>query len=160
MFTYDDVSRDLVLRFKHGDQLQAVRTFAPWLARVGQELLDQADFLVPVPLHWIRRVRRRYNQSAILAQGMEKLAGVAYRPDILRRHRRTRSQGVMKRKDREKNVKNAFVVGGDVQGKVIVLVDDVLTSGATVNECARALKQAGAKQVRVITLARVGAARL
>lgn len=66
----------------------------------------------------------------------------------------------MKRKDREKNVKNAFVVGGDVQGKVIVLVDDVLTSGATVNECARALKQAGAKQVRVITLARVGAARL
>ena len=162
VFAYDDHSRGLVLALKHGDRLQGVPAFGQWLARAGAGLLAEADLAAPVPLHWTRLWRRRYNQSALLA----KAACTAWRrrgepgpilvPDLLIRRRRTPSQGRRTRSQRAENVRGAFRLrrGVDVTGKRVLLFDDVLTSGATVEECARVLRRAGAARVDVLTLAR------
>jgi ComF family protein len=156
---YDDFSRGLVLRFKHGDRLDPAPAFARWMTRAGSELLDGAHMIAPVPLHWTRLLSRRYNQSAILARQIARNGGPAFVPDLLLRTRRTPSQGAMNRKERAANVKGAFAVSSrheiSVKGQRIVLVDDVLTTGATAGHCARALKRAGAERVDVLTLARV-----
>ena len=156
---YDDFSRGLVLRFKHGDRLDPAPAFARWMARTGHDLLDGAHMIAPVPLHWTRLLSRRYNQSAILARQISRNGGPAFVPDLLVRTRRTPSQGAMNRKERAANVKGAFAVSprheASVKGQHIVLVDDVLTTGATAGHCARALKRAGAERVDVLTLARV-----
>lgn len=154
---YDDASRPLVLGFKHGDRTHAAKPFGVWLARAGAELLADADLLTPVPLHRWRLFLRRYNQAALLAQEAGRQAGVAVVPDLLVRRRRTRSQGGLDRGGRRRNVAGAFDLRrkGSVEGKRVVLVDDVLTTGATVGECARVLLRAGAARVDVLTLARV-----
>jgi ComF family protein len=154
---YDDVSRELILKFKHGDHLQAVPTLAGMMMRAGSDLMQGVDVIVPVPLHRWRLLRRRYNQAALLAIALSLKTGIACLPDGLLRVRATPSQGHMKAKDRADNVKKAFVINPkrSVVGKVVVLVDDVYTTGATVRECARALLQAGAKEVRVLAVARV-----
>jgi ComF family protein len=155
--TYNDASRRLVLDFKYGDKLHAVHAFTPWLLRAGSEMIAQADFIVPVPLHRWRLWARRFNQSAILAQALAKKCGKAYLPDGLLRVRHTVQQKGLSRKERAKNVRNAFAVNKKhaLKGKNILLIDDVFTSGATLNECARALKKAGAQKVFVLTIARV-----
>lgn len=156
---YDDGSRPLVLRFKHADQTQAVRVFLPWLRRVAAPALQQADIIVPVPLHPFRLLRRRYNQAALLAQALGRETGIMYGSDILRRHRATPSQGHMGYKARLKNVRGAFSVRPNrlpqVKGKTILLIDDVITTGATINECCLALQKAGAAAVHVAAIARV-----
>jgi ComF family protein len=162
VFAYDDHSRRLVLALKHGDRLQSVPAFGQWLARAGAVLLAEADLVVPVPLHWTRLWRRRYNQSALLAQAAcaawrrQGRPGPAFVPDLLIRRRRTPSQGRRTRTQRAENVRRAFRLkrGADIEGKRVLLVDDVLTSGATVEECARVLLRAGAARVDVLTLAR------
>lgn len=157
--TYDDASRPLILRFKHGDQIQAVHSFVPWLRRAGEGILEKADFLVPVPLHRWRLLRRRYNQAAIIAYALSKDCGVPCLPDALLRRRPTPVQGHLGHAERQKNVKGAFAVNprhkGLLQGKTIVLIDDVLTTGATVGECTKALLAAGSKEVHVLAIARV-----
>ncbi len=157
VFRYDDASRGLILRFKHGDRLEGAPAFARWMARAGAELLAGADLLVPVPLHRWRLLARRYNQAAVLALALGRLSGVPAAPDLLIRRRRTRPQGHLGREGRERNVAGAFTVKGGVrlEGRRVVLVDDVLTSGATVGECARVLLGAGAGHVDVLTLGRV-----
>ncbi len=154
---YDDASRSLLMGFKHGDRTHAAKPFGVWLARAGAEVLDGADFLAPVPLHRWRLFTRRYNQAALLAWETGRQAGVPVTPDLLVRRRRTRSQGGLDRTGRRRNVAGAFTLrqGRVVEGKRIVLVDDVLTTGATVNECARVLLEAGAARVDVLALARV-----
>lgn len=156
---YDDFSRGLVLKFKHGDRLDPAPVFARWMARAGRELLDGADFIAPVPLHWTRLLSRRYNQSAILARHIARIGGPAFVPDLLLRTRRTPSQGAMNRKERARNVRGVFALSPRYQdtlkGRCVVLVDDVLTTGATAGHCARALRKAGAERVDVLTLARV-----
>lgn len=156
---YDAASRGLVLGFKHADRTHAAPFFGRWLARAGADALAGADLLVPVPLHWTRLVWRRFNQSALLAQALSRASGVRCLPDLLVRHRRTPMQGALGRRQRQRNVKRAFAVrarlAGDVRGARIVLVDDVLTTGATLEECARALRRAGAAEVRALALARV-----
>lgn len=154
---YDDVSRELILKFKHGDHLQAVPTLAGMMARAGGDVMDGADVIVPVPLHRWRLLRRRYNQAALLAIALSRKTGVACVPDGLLRVRATESQGHMKAKDRADNVRKAFVINPkkSVAGKIVVLVDDVYTTGATVKECARALLQGGAEEVRILAVARV-----
>jgi ComF family protein len=159
---YDDASRRLILSLKHGDKLQGVPAFGGWLARAGADLIAEADIVAPVPLHWTRLFARRYNQSAVLAHGLAKAARrsgapiFTVIPDLLIRRRRTPSQGRLSRTGRASNVGGAFALhrGRSVRGKRVLLIDDVLTSGATAEECARVLRRAGAAGVDVLTLAR------
>lgn len=166
VLVYDDGSRPLVLGFKHGDRIHAARAYGVWLARAGRELLEDADRLVPVPLHRGRLFRRRYNQAALLAQALSRHSGVPTVPDLLERRRATPTQGGLDRQGRERNVKGAFrlrpglsgqgLAGQKlIDGQRLVLVDDVLTTGATLAECTRVLLRAGAARVDVLTLARV-----
>jgi ComF family protein len=157
--TYNEASRKLVLAFKYGDRLHTVHTFVPWMIRAGRGLIDQADFIIPVPLHYRRLRERRFNQSALLAQEIAKATGQNYVPDALLRTRHTKPQQGLKAKERDKNVHGAFAVNDghlkNVSGKNILLIDDVYTTGATLNECARILKAAKAASVNVLTIARV-----
>lgn len=156
---YEPASRELVLAFKHADRTQNAPAFAAWMARAGAELLDGADLIVPVPLHWTRLIARRFNQAALLARGLSKRTRIPFDPRLLVRTRRTRTQGDLMRSQRMRNVRGAFAVRANgrskLKGRTIVLVDDVMTTGATLEACAKALRRAGAKEVRVLALARV-----
>jgi ComF family protein len=130
-----------------------------WIGQAGRELLAEADALVPVPLHWRRLWARRFNQSAVLAATVSRQTGVPVAADALKRVRPTAQQVGLSRTERAANVQGAFRVPGDgkaaVAGRRLVLIDDVLTSGATVDGCARALLRAGAANVDVLVFARV-----
>ena len=155
---YDAGSRPLLLAFKHGDRTDLAPAFGRWLARAGAELLAEADLVTPVPLHWTRLFTRRYNQAALLAQAAAGLAGRPFKPDLLVRRRRTAPQSAG-RAARARNVAGAFLVPPArrqlVEDRRVLLVDDVRTTGATLESCARALKAAGAAGVDVLTLAMV-----
>jgi ComF family protein len=158
ILAYDEHSRGAILALKHADRLDLVPGFARWLARTGQELLANSDVIVPVPLHRFRLWRRRYNQSAELGRRLAPAWNIACDPFALARTRATPSQGAMaSAKARRRNVLGAFRVPDParVAGKRVLLLDDVLTTGATAEACARALKRAGAAQVNVLALARV-----
>src|SRR5262245_35472576 len=160
LFRYDDSSKPLILAFKHGDRLDHAPAFARWLERTGRPLLEDADLIVPVPLHRWKLWKRRYNQAAVVAEGLSKIAGVPHDPLVLEKSRATKSQGEMpSAKARRRNVLNAFRVSAAkaarVKGRKVLLLDDVFTTGATLNACARALKRAGAARVDALTLARV-----
>lgn len=156
---YGEVSRRLILRFKHGDKLESVPTFGTWLNRAGAELTRDAAVIAPVPLHRWRLLWRRYNQSAMLALALGKASGVPVIPDLLARLRSTPSQGGLDREERFANVRRAFAVRpryrDRIAGRRVLLIDDVLTTGATVGACARVLRRGGASPVDVLTLARV-----
>ncbi len=159
VMAYDDASRHLILAFKHADRTDSAPAYAGWMARAGSGLLDQADLLVPVALHWSRLFSRRYNQAALLAREIGKLRNIPTIPDLLQRTRRTPSQGRLGPGARRRNVGGAFRVRGKYSGAIagarILLIDDVMTTGATANSSARALLKAGAGTVDVLTLSRV-----
>jgi len=157
---YDDASKAAILALKHADRLELVPGLARWLGRTGHTLLKDADVIVPVPLHPIRLWWRRYNQSAELARLIGRASDRPVDPFLLRRRRPTPSQGTMvSAKARRRNMLGAFAVDparrARLKGARVLLLDDVLTTGATVEACARALKRAGASHVTVLTLARV-----
>lgn len=156
---YDTHSRRLILPFKHADQTHLVHTIGRWMAQSGRELIESSDFLMPVPLHRSRLWRRRYNQSLIIANFLAKKFDKPVLIDDLLRIRATDPQGHKSKKDRRRNLKSAFALKpsseGLIRGKTICLIDDVMTSGATLDECAAVLKAAGAEQVFTVTLARV-----
>jgi ComF family protein len=156
---YDDVARTLVHALKYQDRTDLAPAMGRWMARAGTELLAEADWLIPVPLHWRRAWHRRYNQSGALARIIERQSGVKVRGDLLRRVRATEQQVGLSRPQRASNVQGAFKVSADrrseLAGRRVILIDDVLTSGATVDACARALLRAKAVQVDVLVFARV-----
>jgi ComF family protein len=157
---YDEGARGLILAFKHADRTDTAPAFGRWLARAGAELLAEADLIVPVPLHRWRLLKRGYNQAAVLAQALARETGLPLIPDLLQRHRATPSQQTLSARARLANVTaGAFRPHPwhrrRAAGRRVVLVDDVLTTGATVGACARVLRQMGAVQVDVLTLSRV-----
>lgn len=160
VFLYDDASKPLVLSFKHGDRLDCAPAFGRWLKRAAADLLPQADLIVPIPLHWRRLFRRRYNQAAVLALALSRETGLPADTRALIRGRATPSQGEMRSaRQRRINVSGAFAVPErarrTVKGRKILLVDDVFTTGATLNAAARALKRAGVQEIFAVTLAHV-----
>jgi ComF family protein len=156
-FIYDEHSRPLVLKLKHGDRTDMAVHLAKWLQRAGNEVAAAADVIVPVPLHRWRLLVRSYNQSALLARALGRLTGKPIAADALTRTKSTVSQGGLSRTERRRNVAKAFEVRRPtaIEGKRVLLIDDVLTSGATANACALALMHAGARSVDVLALARV-----
>lgn len=156
---YNDTSRHLILRLKHGDDLTVVPALCRWMRLSSGDMLTKADVLIPVPLHWTRLWQRRFNQAAVLAAELAKNTGLPWYGRVLLRRRATASQGHLSRGQRQKNVGTAFVVPPHkqhhIQDKTILLIDDVMTSGATVTACTNALLKAGAKDVLVLTAARV-----
>lgn len=156
---YDDVARTLVHAFKYGDRIDLAPTMGRWMAHAGRELLADADALIPVPLHWRRQWTRHFNQAVALARAISEASGVPVIDDALRRVRSTRQQVGLTQSERAANVQGAFGLSVEgraaVRGKRLILIDDVLTSGATVDTCARLLLRSGALNVDVLVFARV-----
>jgi ComF family protein len=156
---YGDVSRDFVLGLKYEGRRDGLGVLAGWMASAGKELLAEADLIVPVPLHYFRLVRRGFNQSAWLAAALSRSSGVRLSVDALKPVKSTPIQGGLSAEGRLRNVQGAFKVRRSrqrlVKDQKILLVDDVLTTGATAEACTRSLRRAGAACVDVITLARV-----
>jgi ComF family protein len=156
---YDDTARRLVHRLKYGDRLELARALGTMMARAGAELLADADVIVPVPLHRSRLWWRRFNQAMALAGVVSRTSGVPCDPFLLARVKRTRSQVGLTRNQRGDNLQGALRVPADAKprlhGKRVLLVDDVVTTGATANACSRALLRGGAVAVDVLSFARV-----
>ncbi|KAF0117300.1 MAG: putative phosphoribosyl transferase [Hyphomonadaceae bacterium] len=154
VLAYDDLTRPLVLALKHGGRKDGVKLFAIWMAEITPNI-DDLDLIVPVPAHWTRLFARGYNQAAWLAQALSKQCAKPWRPDVLIRQRKTGSQNGLSLKGRQRNVQGAFRVKGRLDGMKILLVDDVYTTGSTLEACAKVLKRAGANQICSVSLLRV-----
>lgn len=158
-FGYDGVGRSLVLGFKMADRTYCVPAFAARLERAGVDLIADADLLVPVPLHRWRLFARRFNQSALIVGALARRTGKPWSPSVLVRRRATPSQATLPAAERRRNVRGAFAVPArkrvGIAGRRVLLIDDVLTTGSTVNACAETLLKAGARAVDVLTLARL-----
>jgi len=163
-FVYDDASRSMILAFKHADRTDLAPALVTWLRRPAAPLLADADIVAPVPLHWTRLLARRYNQSALLSNALCSGTGVSAIPDLLIRKRRTGTQGGKSQRARQRNVQGAFKVRTRyvrmLRDRRVLLVDDVMTTGATLDACSRALLRAGASAVDAITIARVVSSKL
>ena len=155
---YEWVGRDLVLGFKLSDRTYTAPALAGWMARAGVDLIAGCDFAVPVPLRRWRLLARRYNQAALLAQLIGRKTGIVVQPDLLERVCSTKDQTRLNAAARMANVRGAFRVrprlAGRVAGARVLLIDDVLTTGATASASARALRKAGATNTSVLTLVR------
>ena len=157
-FIYNDDSKDLVLNLKFKDRTDSANLLAKMMYVAGEDIFKSGvDLIVPVPLHYTRLLKRRYNQSALLANELSKLSGIKCDNLSLIRHRKTRPQVELSGLERQKNVHNVFSVKNEtaIKGKRILLIDDVLTTGATLKECGLALKRSGSKTIDVLTIGRV-----
>jgi len=158
VFRYNEHSRALILKLKYADQLHLAAVYGTWLGNFGKELVAVSDMIVPVPMHYWRFIGRRYNQAALLGRALSKHCQLPLLPDGLKRIRATQPQPGLTRKQRLENVKGAFIVhprhAGTIKGKTVLLIDDVMTTSATLHECTQALLKAGAMQVNVLTLAK------
>ena len=157
---YDDGTRSMILRFKHADRTDIAKTFGSMMARAGAALLADCDLIAPVPLHRWRLLQRGYNQSALLARTLSNDCRGQVVPDLLQRVQRTASQQGLSGEQRMRNIKiSAFRVHPKhrlrLANRRVLLVDDVLTTGATINACTQVLMKGGALAVDVLTLARV-----
>lgn len=156
---YKDNARKLVLSLKHGDRIDLARPAAQWMARAAAPLLLPGMVVAPVPLHWMRLLKRRYNQAALLSSGVARLAGLQHCPDLLQRRRSTGSQEGRTRDGRFANMADALTIHPKrhqmVEGRHVLLVDDVMTSGATLAAAAEACIAAGAVGISVLVMARV-----
>lgn len=158
VFIYDDASSHMVTSFKYSDRIESRAFYARWMGRVGAQMLQEADYIVPVPLHYRKLLLRKYNQAALLAIELKKSFGTKMLVNGLVRRKYTISQAGFNRRLRFKNISGVFKINpkfiADIKDKNILLVDDVITTGATANECAKILLKAGAARVEVLTLAK------
>jgi len=159
---YNAMSKRLILGLKYGGRHDVTPILGRMMANRGASLLHQADWIIPLPLHWTRHFGRGYNQSAELARVAIKSAGVAatkYRPDVIVRSKRTENQGHKTRQQRHQNMRGAFRLRSNsaiIKGASVLIIDDVLTTGASLSSAARCLKAGGAKEVSVLVVARIG----
>ncbi|MGE0630686.1 MAG: ComF family protein [Hyphomicrobiaceae bacterium] len=154
---FGPVVRELIHAFKYADRHEARRLMGRWLVHCGQDMLPDADVLVPVPLHRWRLLSRKFNQAALLAHEVSRATGVPVDAFALQRRKATASQVGLTEAQRQRNLSGAFSVSNRarVEGRRIVLIDDVITTGSTAGACARVLRRAGAAQVDVLALAMV-----
>lgn len=156
---YDDSSKKMILEFKNADATYLVEQFAKLMYKAAALDIESSDIIIPVPIHFFKRLKRKYNQSELLAKYLSKVSGVEYEPRILNKIKQTSPQEGLSGAERRKNVQGSFGINKRYQdlleNKNVLLVDDVFTTGSTVNECAKILKEHGAKKVKVVTLARV-----
>jgi ComF family protein len=155
---YDAPAGRMILALKRGGRLDGLPLFARWMVAAGEELLPEADLILPVPLHRWRLLRRGFNQSALLAQRIARLSERPWAPGVLVRSRATASQQGLSANERQQNIKaSAFAVRAPerIEGARILLIDDVHTTGATLGACATVLRRGGASAVDALTLARV-----
>lgn len=156
---FQDPLKEIVHQFKYRAHPSLATPLAGLLFSAYSSHLREfsSDILAPVPLHKSRERERGFNQSLLLAKGFSRLAHIPLRPHLLARTRATQTQAGLSRRARRLNLAGAFALSqkGEVSGKVVLLIDDVFTTGATLNECARLLKANGARRVNVLTLARV-----
>lgn len=155
---YNEESKKMILALKFMDKTENAPILASWMFLSGKDIWnDGVDIIIPVPLHYTRLLKRKYNQSALLAKEISKLSNIPVDYTSLIKYRKTRPQVEFSGQERIKNVKNAFSIKNPekIKGKRIVLIDDVQTTGSTLRECAKVLKKAGAKSVDTLTTARV-----
>ncbi len=158
VFEYNEDSKALLLQYKHGDRLNLTPLFSKWMYSSGREMLLDADIVIPVPLHTSRLRKRMYNQAAELVKGIAKITPIYFVLNGLIRVRSTPSQESLNKSRRVQNMKGAFLLTPsflpEIKGKSILIVDDVMTTGATLNACAKVLLEHGAKKVLVLTLSK------
>ncbi|MDR0677198.1 MAG: ComF family protein [Holosporaceae bacterium] len=160
VFEYDDFTKKVILKFKYNDTTYISKQLAAWMYRVSKNTVQKkVDFIVPVPIHFFKRLKRKYNQSELLALEFAKLSGISYEPRILLKKKSTPQQEGLSRNVRLKNVQGSFGIDEKYRNllhkKTILLIDDVLTTGATINECSKILKKHGAEKIICVTAARV-----
>ena len=151
---FDEHSKKLIHALKYHDSTFIAANFAKIIVNMHRDVISDADFIIPVPMHKWKRLTRLYNQAQILAYEIGKEVGVKMLPDVLMKTKHTKSQTGLSKKQRQENLKGSFAIEGSVKGKKIILVDDVMTTGSTVDLCAAKLKKAGAREVVVVCIAR------
>ena len=153
------IARQLVSRLKYGDRTDLAPWMADWMIRAGNELLAETDIIVPIPLHRGRYFSRRYNQAAELARAIAQKTEKPFSPEAIMRAKATKNQVGLTRNQRLENVRSAFKVPPAseilVAGKTVLLIDDVLTTGATANAACKALLKAGATKTNLLTFSQV-----
>lgn len=157
--SYEGAGRRLVLALKHGDRTELALPAAGWMAAAGRDILSEQPVLVPIPIHWTRRIARRYNQAAELSRALAGLTGLSHEPEALFRRAKTGLQDGKTVDERYRNLKDTIVphskYGRILAGKHVCLIDDVMTSGATYAAASEACRKAGAHKISVLALARV-----
>ena len=156
VLVYNKYSKKMLLHFKNYDCTYMSKQFASWICRIAEKELQNSDIIVPVPITLFKRIMRKYNQAELLAMAISKLSHVQYEPRILIKAKSTKAQEGLTKAARQKNLIGSFSIDNKFDDllldKNVILVDDVMTTGSTANECAKILKKHGAKSVVVLTV--------